>query len=288
MAWIWQDRGGHFSALRAAVFATLLAPGLFILGKILTGNLGSEPFTEVEHDLGLWTIRLLLATLAVTPFQRSLGWRSLGPLRRMLGVATACYVLLHLGAYITDQSFDLVKVVTEIVLRFYLLIGITAIFGLVALAVTSTDRMAQRLGRNWARLHKLVYPIAFLGLLHFFIQAKLDITEPTWMAGLFAWVLGWRLLPPFFARRPPPVWALGLLSLAVAGLTALAEAFYFHLLTGVGLGMVLAADFNLDFDMGPRPPMIVLAAGLLVTLAALLRTLWAQLPRVQRTVFLAK
>jgi sulfoxide reductase heme-binding subunit YedZ len=282
MASVWQDRNGRFSALRAALLAAILAPGLFILGKILTGNLGSEPFTEVEHELGLWTVRLLLATLAVTPFQRSLGWRGLGSVRRMLGVATACYVLLHLSAYIVDQSFDLVKVATEIVLRFYLLVGITAIIGLVALAVTSTDRMAQRLGRNWSRLHKLVYPIAFLALTHFFIQAKLDITEPTWMAGLFAWLLGWRLLPPLFARRPPPVWALALLSLGVASLTALAEAFYFHLLTGVGMGMVLGADFS--FDTGLRPPMLVLAGGGAVTLAALGRAAWPLLPRLYRTV----
>jgi methionine sulfoxide reductase heme-binding subunit len=282
MAWVWQDRNGRFSALRAALFAAILAPGLFILGKILTGNLGSEPFTEVEHELGLWTVRLLLTTLAVTPFQRSLGWRGLGSVRRMLGVATACYVLLHLSAYIVDQSFDLVKVATEIVLRFYLLVGITAIIGLVALAVTSTDRMAQRLGRNWSRLHKLVYPIAFLALTHFFIQAKLDITEPTWMAGLFAWLLGWRLLPPLFGRRPPPVWALALLSLGVASLTALAEAFYFHLLTGVGMGMVLGADFS--FDTGLRPPMLVLAGGGAVTLAALGRAAWPLLPRLYRIV----
>lgn len=286
MAWVWQERNGRFSALKAAVFAAILAPGLFILGTILTGNLGAEPFTEVELDLGLWTVRLLLATLAITPFQRSLGWRALGSVRRMLGVATACYVLLHLSAYIVDQSFDLVKVATEIVLRFYLLVGITAIVGLVALAVTSTDRMAQRLGRNWSRLHKLVYLIAFLALTHFFIQAKLDITEPTWMAGLFAWLLGWRLLPPLCARRPPPVWALGLLSLAVASLTALAEAFYFHLLTGVGMGMVLAAD--LSFDTGLRPPMLVLAAGAAVTLAALLRTAGTYIPRLQRIAFLPR
>jgi sulfoxide reductase heme-binding subunit YedZ len=286
MAWVWQDRSGRFSALKAAAFAALLAPGLLIGGEILTDNLGSEPFTEVEHELGLWTVRLLLATLAITPFQRSLGWRSLGSIRRMLGVGTACYVLLHLSAYIVDQSFDLVKVVTEIVQRFYLLVGITAIFGLVALAVTSTDRMAQRLGRNWTRLHTLVYPIAILALVHFFIQAKLDITEPTWMAGLFAWVLGWRLLPPLFARRPPPVWALALLSLGVASLTALAEAFYFHLLTGVGLGMVLGADFS--FDAGLRPPMLVLAAGAAVTLAALGRAAWSFVPRWQRTAFLPR
>ena len=283
MKWIWQDYSGRFSPFRAAVFALLLMPGLFILGEIASNNLGSEPFTEVEHELGLWTIRLLLATLAVTPFQRIFGWRQLGSVRRMLGVATASYVLLHLGAYIVDQSFDIAKVASEIVLRFYLLIGFVGILGLVALAVTSTDAMMRRLGRNWSRLHWLVYPIAILGLTHFFIQAKLDITEPTWMAGLFAWLLGWRLLPPLFARHTPPVWALAALSLAVAAATALAEAFYFHLLTGAGLGMVLAADF--DLSLGPRPPMLVLMAGAAVTFAALLRAGLPLLPRLRFAVF---
>jgi sulfoxide reductase heme-binding subunit YedZ len=277
MGWPWQDGRGRFSVLKSAAFAGVLLPGLYILGEIAANDLGSEPYTEVIHELGLWTIRLLLITLSITPAQRIFGWRSLSSVRRILGVATCCYVLMHLGAYTVDQMFDWAKILSEITHRFYLVIGITAIAGLVALAVTSTDGMMRRMGRNWGRLHLLIYPIAVLALIHFFVQSKLDITEPTWMAGLFAWLLAWRLLPRPAPGRAGPAWPLALLSLVVAGLTALAEAFYFHLLTGVGMGMILAADLSLD--MGLRPPMLVLVAGLAVSLAALLR---AGLPLLSR------
>jgi sulfoxide reductase heme-binding subunit YedZ len=263
--------------VKATAFGGVLLPALQLLGRTLLQDLGAEPYTEVIHQLGLWTIRLLLITLAVTPLQQILGWRGLGSVRRILGVATGCYAALHLGGYMLDQMFDWTKIATEILLRLYLLIGFVALLGLLALTLTSTDGMMRRLGRNWGRLHRLVYPVALLGLAHFFIQSKLDITEPTWMAGLFALLLGWRLLPRLLGRtaaaRPA---VLLLLALVVAGITSLAEALYFHLLTGVPVGLVLGAD--LDLAMGIRPPQLVLAAGLALALAAGLQR-W--LPRLR-------
>ena len=122
----------------------------------------------------------------------------------MVGVAAFAYALAHLSLYVVDQSYDLFHVASEIVLRFYLTIGFAALIGLATLAATSTDAMIRRLGApNWNRLHKLVYLIAPLALLHFFLQAKANVAEPAMMTGLFFLLM----LARFFTRFGWPQWA---------------------------------------------------------------------------------
>jgi sulfoxide reductase heme-binding subunit YedZ len=275
MTWPWQDRRGRFMPLKAAVFALVFLPGASILLRIIQHNLGAEPYNMVIHLIGLWTVRLLLVTLAITAFQRLFIWPQLVLVRRTLGVATAIYALLHLVAYMVDQSLDWLKIATEITTRIYLIIGLAALIGVVALAVTSTDAMVRRLGAGWTWLHRLIYPIALLAVVHFFMQSKLDVTEPTWMAGLFGWVLAYRLVRW-------PVWALAPLSLVIAGLTALGEAVYFHLKVGAPIDLVLQA--NLSLDTGLRPAAIVLFVGLAVTGLA---TAWRLRPAGVRLGWLA-
>jgi sulfoxide reductase heme-binding subunit YedZ len=262
----WQDRRGRLVPLKAAAFVLLLLPGLELARRIGLRELGAEPYGAAIHFLGLWTIRLLVLTLAVTPLQRLLAWPRLALLRRMLGVATAVYAGLHLGAYCVDQSLDGLKIALELVRRFYLAIGLAALLGLVALAATSTDGAVRRLGAAWTRLHRLVYPVALLAMVHFFLQSKLDTAEPTWMAGLLGWLLLDRLLPR-------AGWTPALLTTAAAGATALGEALYFHLKLGAPLGAVLGA--NLSLATGLRPAAVVLlGGGALSLLAALRRLRW--------------
>src|SRR5947209_1194047 len=122
--------------------------------------------------------RLLPITLAITPAQRLLNYPRIILARRTLGVATAIYAIAHLLLYALDQHFDLFKVASEIVLRIYLTIGALALTGLIALAVTSTEAAVRRLGtERWRRLHRLVYVIAPLAAVHFFMQSKLNIYE---------------------------------------------------------------------------------------------------------------
>ncbi len=273
MNWPWRDRSGRFSVLKASVFTLLFAPAFWLVGRALAQDLGSRPYNEVIHEIGLWSFRLLLVTLAVTPMRRIGAWPKLVLLRRMLGVAAAAYVLAHLIAYMVDQSFDLAKVASEIVKRLYLTIGFVALIGLMALAVTSTDAMVRRMGaKPWQRLHYAAYPLTLLGLIHFFMQAKLDIAEPTIMAGLFAWLMGYRALYAIRQRGLPILWLVGL-GVVIAALTAIGEAVYFTYLTNAPTLRVLEA--NLSLDLGIRPAVVVLlfvAAPVLVAAAA---PLWA-------------
>src|SRR5260370_968588 len=121
----------------------------------------------------------------------------------MIGVAAFAYAITHLSLYTADQMFDLAKVASEIVHRIYLTIGFSAVVGLAALAATSTDGMIRRLGpRNWQRLHRLVYLIALLAVVHYCMQSKLDLWEPSIMAGIYGWLIG--SLP--FAPDSPVPW----------------------------------------------------------------------------------
>ena len=162
--------------------------------------------------------------------------------------------------------------------RIYLTIGFTALVGLAALAATSTDAMVRRLGRKWQALHRLVYVICVLGLIHYSMQSKLEQWEPTIADGIFVWLMGYRLLAWKFAVRGrlPLGWIAGLGVVATV-LTGLGEALYFYLAFGVGPQRVLGADFSLQ--TGVRPAVIVFAFSLIVLAAGVLRTRLAPPPK---------
>ncbi len=209
----WLDRAGRLSGLKLAVFLLCLAPGLWLAARWLTIGLGAKPLTFAIHDTGDWAVRFLLLSLLVTPLRTLANWPKLIAVRRMVGVTALAYVLVHLGLYIAEQGYDLIKVASEIALRFYLTIGFIALLGLAALGVTSTDAMIRRLGSaRWNRLHALTYTLTALALVHFFLQRRLDVSEPVIMAGLFAWLMGYRLL----ARRKLAESLPALMALALA------------------------------------------------------------------------
>lgn len=155
--------------------------------------LGADPVVEIEHRLGLWALRLLLIALAVTPLRQITGQPVLLRFRRMLGLYAFAYASLHFAAYLVlDLRGYWAQVFEEIVKRPYITVGFAAWLLLVPLAVTSTQGWIRRLGRNWARLHKLVYAIAVLAVLHFWWLVKSDIREPMLYAAILAVLLGWR------------------------------------------------------------------------------------------------
>ena len=146
--------------------------------------------------------------------------------------------------------------------------------GLATLAATSTDAMVRRLGaRRWQRLHRIVYAIGLLAVIHYCMQSKLDLWEPTIMAGVYAWLMGYRMLVRFVGVRGrlPLAW-VGALSFVVPVLTALGEAAYFNLALGVDMARVVAANWSLA--LGLRPAAIVLALGLGVTAIGAARVLF--------------
>jgi len=166
-------------------------------------------------------------------------------------------------------------VASEIVLRIYLTIGALALAGLIALASTSTDAAVSRLGSGrWHRVHRLVYGIAVVAAVHFFIQSKLNIYEPVLMAGFLIWLLAYRAL----YRRNGDVTPLHLLLLAggTAAMTAIGEAMIYFFTSGVDARRILLAHF--DIDMEVRPAWWVLAAGLAVAAVGF----WRQKPARQR------
>jgi methionine sulfoxide reductase heme-binding subunit len=271
----WQDYSGRTSPLKLAVFVALFAPALWIALEFLLGWLQPQPFTAAIREIGLWTIRLIFIALAVTPLRAVVQWSRLILVRRMIGVAAFTYAITHLSLYTADQMFDLAKVASEIVLRIYLTIGFTAVIGLSVLAATSTDGMIRRMGvRNWQRLHRLVYLIALLAVVHYCMQSKLDLWEPTIMAGIYFWLMGYRLLARFVGVRGrlPLAW-LGGLGVLAAVLTALGEAAYFRLAFGVAPMRVIAANWSLV--TGVRPAAVVLGLGLAITVAGAVRPLVA-------------
>jgi sulfoxide reductase heme-binding subunit YedZ len=272
----WLDRAGRLSPLKLATFLLVLAPALWIAWLWATQGLGPKPVTEAIHRTGDWTVRLLIATLAVTPLRRIANYPKLILVRRMLGLAVLGYALLHLSLYGLDQAFDLKRIAAEIVLRIYLLIGFTALLGLVALGATSTDAAIRRLGGNWQRLHRVIYAVGVLALAHYFLQAKLNVTQPVLWSGLFLLLMGYRLIRRFELPEGP----LGLAALAVAAgiATALLEAGWYAAATGAHAAMVLSA--NLEFEYDIRPAWYVLAIGLALSLTALVRR--APAPRQRR------
>ena len=267
----WQAPTGRVSPFKTLVLALLFVPAILVASDWIAGNLGGRPITEALHDIGDWTIRLLFLSLAVTPLRQVLKWQDLTLVRRMIGVAAFAYVASHVVLYAAQEMFDLGKVVTEIVLRIYLLIGFAAVLGLAALAATSTDAMVRRMGgRAWQRLHRIVYLAGILALVHFFMQSKADVWEPTVMAGLLVWLLGYRLIVWAYGARGrlPLAWAV-LWTVAATLLTAAGEAAYFWLSMGAPLWAVL--ETNLSFELGLRPAQLVFAISAGVTLLGAVR-----------------
>lgn len=159
-----------------------------------SGGLGADPVAEIEHRLGLWALRFLLVTLAITPLRQATGQAVLLRFRRMMGLYAFVYASLHLLAYLVlDLRGYWTQVFEEIVKRPYITVGFLAWLMLVPLAVTSTRSAMRRLGRHWGRLHKAIYAIAVLAILHFWWVVKSDIREPMLYALVLAALLGWRL-----------------------------------------------------------------------------------------------
>jgi len=187
------------------VFVLCLLPLLWLLAGIVGragADLGANPVEKIQDTLGIWGLRLLLATLAITPLREIGGWPRLQLFRRMLGLFAFAYLLLHFLFYLfVDQALDWRQLVADIIKRPYITVGFAALLLLVPLAVTSTRRAMRRMGRRWQTLHRLVYPAAVLGCVHFWWQVKADVREPLIYVAVAALLLGWRVAGWWRRRR---------------------------------------------------------------------------------------
>lgn len=275
-----REKSGRWSPEKIVAFTGVCMPACWLTWRAWSGDLSAaRPINDAIHAAGNYTIWLIVLSLAITPARRLFMAPKLINMRRTLGVAAFCYAALHLTLYFVQEKFDLAKVASEIVLRIYLTIGFVALIGLIALAATSTDGMIRRLGgERWNRLHKLIYPIAILGIIHFLMQTKLDITESVMAFGFLIWLLGYRVVHRYVGSITY-IWSIAL-TFTASVLTAIAEAGWYGVTTGVMWWRVFAA--NLDWNMAPRPAHWVLIVGLAVTLASFLWSLRPQRPKARK------
>jgi sulfoxide reductase heme-binding subunit YedZ len=183
------------------VFVLCALPAAWLGYAAYAGGLGPNPVETITFTTGDWALRLLLVTLAVTPLRKLTGIAAVMRLRRMLGLYAFFYVCLHVLTYVwLDAFFSLAYIWDDIAKRLYITAGFTGFCLLVPLAFTSTNAMIHRLGaRRWQRLHRLVYPAAIAGVLHFLWLVKADLREPLVYAAVLALLLVARV--PTVSRR---------------------------------------------------------------------------------------
>jgi sulfoxide reductase heme-binding subunit YedZ len=270
---LWRNAAGRLSPLRGAALIFLALPVAIAIYDFNVEGFGARPLNNVIHRAGYWALVFLMSTLAITPLRRIARFNALADVRRIIGVGAFAYAASHICLYAADQMFDLWKVASEIALRLYLTIGFVALLGLAVLAVTSTDGMVRRLAsKRWQRLHSIIYGIGLLALIHYFQQTKADVSVPTFVAGLFGWMLGYRLLINFRrARGEPPAWMLLVLSVTIAALSFIAEAIGIGIVFNVSPFRVLQSAFDFDDLAMIRPGWLVLGAGLIVVAIDLVR-----------------
>lgn len=194
--------------MKPIVFCVALTPFLWLVFRGLTGRLSVNPIEDLTLTTGIWALRLLLITLAITPLRRITGWNQVIQYRRMLGLFAFFYASVHLSIYvILDQGLAFDFILPDIVKRPYITAGMTAFVLMIPLAITSTKGWIRRLGRKWQMLHRLVYVSAAAACLHFLWKVKVAIGEPVYYAAflglLLAFRLLWRLRPTPGVRRYP-------------------------------------------------------------------------------------
>ncbi|RTE64258.1 sulfoxide reductase heme-binding subunit YedZ [Amphritea opalescens] len=186
--------------IRWSVFLLLLLPLILLIQRLLNGDLGADPAKFIVKELGYWSLCWLWLTLSVTPARIYLGWRWLTSYRRMFGLFAFFYAVLHLLAFATfllGWRWD--SLITELTKRPYIIVGSLALLCMLPLAITSTKGMQRKLGKDWKRLHSLIYPISILVMLHYTLQIRSDFSQQLIFAVLLVVLLGCRI---YRKRRP--------------------------------------------------------------------------------------
>ena len=179
------------SFAKPVLFILCLVPISALVWRAFYGDLGANPIETITRDVGDWTLRFLLITIAISPLRQWFGWTVILRFRRMLGLYVFFYAFCHfLIWFVADHSFDFSEMLEEIIKRPYITFGFSAFLLLVPLAVTSNQAMVRRLGKRWKQLHRLTYAIVMLGVLHYLWQVKADYLEP----GIYAVIAGLLLL----------------------------------------------------------------------------------------------
>ncbi|MGD9385687.1 MAG: protein-methionine-sulfoxide reductase heme-binding subunit MsrQ [Thioalkalispiraceae bacterium] len=187
--------------LKLTVFSLCLLPLAWLIFALINDQLGANPIEFLTRHLGEWGLQLLLVTLCMTPLKDLLQQPWPIQLRRMLGLFSFFYLVLHLFSYLwLDQFFDWSEIWIDIVKRPFITVGVLSLLGLLPLALTSNRWSQRKMGKRWRQLHLLVYPTAILAVLHFFWLVKLDLLRPTLFAIALALLLAYRWLKWVYPR----------------------------------------------------------------------------------------
>ena len=190
---------------KPVIFLLCLVPAALVITDAfeITGRLGANPIEEIQDRFGIWAIRFIMITLAVTPLRHLTGWNWLIRFRRMFGLLTFFYVLTHFLTWlILDQSLLLSAIAEDLTERPFITIGFSALVLLTAMAVTSTNGMRRRMGRRWQKLHYSVYVIGLLGVWHYWWQVKKDASDAQIYAVILAVLLGFRIWWKLRQKKP--------------------------------------------------------------------------------------
>jgi sulfoxide reductase heme-binding subunit YedZ len=181
--------------VKPAIFVLALVPAGLLVRGLVQGDLGVNPAETLQLETGIWALRFLLASLAITPLRRLFGWNRLVQYRRMLGLFAFFYATLHLLTYVVlDRYFDWAGVAKDVAKRPFITFGMLAFALMIPLALTSTKGWIRRLGRKWQTLHRLVYFAAIAASLHFIWKVKVVIGEPVYYAAILGVLLAIRLV----------------------------------------------------------------------------------------------
>ncbi len=186
--------------IKPVLFILLLVPLVMLAYQFYSEGFGANPIETINRYTGDWALRILLLTLAISPIIRITRWNNIIQYRRMIGLFAFFYVCMHLTSYIVlDQFFDFSEIIDDVFKRPFITAGFSAFILLIPLAITSTNKMVERLQYRWIQLHRLVYIIAMLAVLHFWWMVKVDTREPMIYAIILAVLLGFRLV--YYIKR---------------------------------------------------------------------------------------
>ena len=186
---------------KPVVFVLALAPFLWLATRAYTGRLSVNPIEDITLTTGIWALRFLVVSLAITPLRRLTGWNRLIQYRRMLGLFAFFYAVLHVSTYVVlDYFFAWDLIFADLAKRPFITMGMLAFVSMIPLALTSTKGWIRRLGRRWQLLHRLVYVSAIAAAIHYLWKVKVIIGSPVYYASILAILLLFRIAWSLRAR----------------------------------------------------------------------------------------
>lgn len=190
---------------KSLLFVLALAPAAYLTYALLNDGLGANPAEALQTQTGIWALRFLVLTLAVTPVRRLTKWNQVIQYRRMLGLFAFFYAVLHVLTYaVLDRYFDFAGVWEDVVKRPFITAGMLAFILMIPLAITSTKRWIRRLGRRWQLLHRLIYSSAIAAAVHYLWKVKIMGGSPVYYALIIGALLAFRIVWQLRTRRPKP------------------------------------------------------------------------------------